>query len=368
MKVLFLMNLPTPYRIDFFDALAKHCELTVLFERRHADNRDTSWLSKRSDNYLTVFLNGIKTGEENAFSLGVLKYLKKKSYDLIIIGGYATPTAMLAILWMKLFHIPFILNADGGYIKPDSGIKKAIKAFFIKGASGWICTGDSVRDYFAYYGADPNQTYIYPFSSIAAADMPKSLPTKQDRKTTRQMLGIKEQKAVLAVGQFIPRKGFDVLLKAWHHMPPEYGLYLVGDVPTIAYESLRDSLRLKNVHFAGFMDHEHLARYYKAADVFVLPTREDIWGLVVSEAMAYGLPVITTTACVAGLELVSDDNGLLVAPDDSEALHAAIKKVLSDQTDINALRQNSFNKIQPYIIENMANRHAEIFKDLIQKV
>ncbi len=364
MKVLFLMNLPTPYRIDFFDALSKHCELTVLFERRHADNRDDAWLSKRSENYQTVFLNGIKSGEENALSFDVLKYLKKNKYDLIVIGGYATPTAMMAIFWMKLKRVPYVLNADGGYIKPDSGFKKAMKSFFIKGASAWICTGESVKGYFAHYGADPGRTYIYPFSSMMAADMPKALPSGADRKKARKALDISEEKTVLAVGQFIPRKGFDILLRAWHHMPPEYGLYIVGDVPTIAYESLKDSLRLKNVHFAGFMGKEQLSRYYTAADVFVLPTREDIWGLVIGEAMAFGLPVITTTACVAGIELVDASNGFLVEAENIEALHSAIKKVLSDKTDIAALRQNSFNKIKPYTIENMADRHVEIFHNL----
>ena len=57
---------------------------------------------------------------------------------------------------------------------------------------------------------------------------------------------------------------------------------------------------LTNVHFVGFKTKEQLEDYYRAADLFVLPTREDIWGLVVAEAMAYGLGVITTNRCNAG--------------------------------------------------------------------
>ena len=59
-----------------------------------------------------------------------------------------------------------------------------------------------------------------------------------------------------------------------------------------------------------------------------MPTREDIWGLVINEALAYGLPTITTERCVAGLELIEDGvNGLLVPVGDVEALHQAMEKM-----------------------------------------
>lgn len=63
---------------------------------------------------------------------------------------------------------------------------------------------------------------------------------------------------------------------------------MVGGEPTEDYLQMRASLGLDNVHFVGFQKKEALSRYYRAADLFVLPTREDIWGLVINEAMAYG--------------------------------------------------------------------------------
>lgn len=59
-----------------------------------------------------------------------------------------------------------------------------------------------------------------------------------------------------------------------------------------------------NIVFVEFKTKEDLIDYYRAADLFVLPTREDIWGLVVNEAMAAGTPVITTTNCGAGMEIL----------------------------------------------------------------
>jgi glycosyltransferase involved in cell wall biosynthesis len=110
----------------------------------------------------------------------------------------------------------------------------------------------------------------------------------------------------------------------------------------------------------GFKKKEELAQYYKAADLLVLPTWSDVWGLVVNEAMAYGLPVVTTDRCVAGVELVENGvNGYIVPVRDGDALAAAINRVLSE--DYRAMGRASLEKIRPYTIENMAKAHVDIF-------
>ena len=76
----------------------------------------------------------------------------------------------------------------------------------------------------------------------------------------------------------------------------DVGIYIVGGEPTEDYLQMRASLGLDNVHFVGFQKKEALSRYYRAADLFVLPTREDIWGLVINEAMAYGCLLYTSRA------------------------------------------------------------------------
>ena len=62
------------------------------------------------------------------------------------------------------------------------------------------------------------------------------------------------------------------------------------------------------MHFIAFQEKEMLEKYYIAADVFILLTRGDVWGLSINEAMANALPVITTDRCIAGIELV-EQNG-----------------------------------------------------------
>ena len=83
-------------------------------------------------------------------------------------------------------------------------------------------------------------------------------------------------------------------------------------------------------------------------------------GLVINEAMAYGLPVITTDRCVAGLELVKEGaNGYIVPTEDAHSLAEAIEKVLC--SDLRKMGESSLEKIRPYTIENMVKVHIDVF-------
>lgn len=172
------------------------------------------------------------------------------------------------------------------------------------------------------------------------------------------------KKIAITVGQFIHRKGFDVLLNAWSKCDKEYELYIIGAEPTNEYLDIKEKMQLENVYFEGFKRKEELWRYYQAADLFVFPTREDIWGLVVNEAMANGLPVITTDKCVAGLELIKDgENGYIIPTGNADELAKRINELLRDDWLLEKMAKNNLQKIRRYTVENMANVHASILKE-----
>ena len=169
------------------------------------------------------------------------------------------------------------------------------------------------------------------------------------------------KKIAITVGQFIHRKGFDLLLQAWAKCDKTYELYIIGANPTKEYLALKENLHLENVHFEGFKTKEELKQYYQAADLFILPTREDIWGLVINEAMANGLPVITTNRCVAGMELIQNgENGYIVPVENVELLAQRINELLGNDSLRQRMAQNSLERIQRYTIEAMAMEHMRI--------
>ena len=165
LKVLFVTNIPSPYRVAFFSELGKKCELTVCFEGRSATDRDSKWKNDNYTSFEAAFLKGIRTGADNFFCPGILKYLNRK-WDIIIIAGYSTPTQMLAIETLKSKHIPFYIEADGGFVKDESRAKYLVKKHFISSATAWLTSGKVTNDYFVHYGADPQKCFVYPFTSI----------------------------------------------------------------------------------------------------------------------------------------------------------------------------------------------------------
>ncbi len=367
MKVLYITNISSPYRVDFFNELGQLCDLTVLFERKSASNREDQWLKDKFQYFKAIFLKGKKVGPDSAISFEVVNYLDNKNYDIIIVGGYSTPTGILAINYMNIKQIPFILNADGGFINDNENfIKRSIKKHLISSASYWLSTGEETTKYFKHYGANTENIFVYPFTSLYQKDILEDIVNIDKKKKIRSKLNISERKVILAVGRFIHIKGFDILLKACKNIPKYCGVYIVGGEPTEEYIKLKRNFNLANVHFVGFKSKEELKEYYMASDVFVLPTREDIWGLVINEAMAYGLPIITTNKCIAGLELVQDyENGFIIPVNNADMLSTRINEILEDETMAEEMSKSSLDRIKKYTIENMAVEHVNIFESII---
>lgn len=361
MKVLFLTNVPAPYRVDFFNELGKLCELTVLFEKKTSDERDQSWKNYRFEYFNGIFLKGKSIDVDSAVCPEVVRYLKPGAFDHIIVTNFLSPTGMMAILWMRMHRMEYWLESDGGFAKDGVGIKEKIKTYFIKGAKGYFSTAAEHDKYYMQYGAPADKIYRYPYTSLKREDVFLMPATDQERQALREKYGIHTRRVLLAVGQFIPRKGFDILLRVMPRLTDrDVQLLLIGGKPTPEYISFVQEETLTNVKFVEFVDSKTLKEYMRLSDVFVHPTREDIWGLVVSEAMAAGLPVITTEKCIAGLALIrSDTNGMIIPTEDVDALEKAVAALL-DTPDLEKMGCANIERSNEYTIERMVQTHINI--------
>jgi len=267
---------------------------------------------------------------------------------------------MLAIAWLRLHRIPFYMEVDGGLIREDGALKYRFKRLLVGSASGWLSSGGHTSEYLVHYGARREAIYTYPFTSLWERDILPEQPSKEEKEALRKKLGMPEGRIVLYVGRFTRAKGMDALLEAAPALDKDTGVYFVGGEPSQEHLAFQQAHGLSQVHFVGFRKKEQLAEYYKAADVLVLPTQSDVWGLVINEAMACGLPVITTDRCVAGLELIEDGiNGQIVPVDDPQALKTAIQTLPSG--DYQKMGQSALETIRPYTLENMAKAHMKVF-------
>lgn len=359
MKILYLTNLAAPYRVDFFNELSHYCDLTVLFERKYAKDRNKDWyLEKFKFNY--YFLKSIPIKNESSFSYEIIKYLKA-DYDLIILGGYSTLTAMLAAIYMRINKIHYILNADGGFIKKDEKkLIKKIKSFFISSPSFWLSSSKHTSDYLKYYGAKEERIYKFKFTSLKKEDILKEIIEEENKLRIRKELNISNNKMILSVGQIIDRKGFDILIKECRNIK-NADVYIIGGKENEYLREIREKLKINNVHYIDFLNNEELEKYYMAADIFVFLTREDIWGLVVNEALARGLPTVSTSKCGAALELINGTNGLIVNLKEKD-IGIKIEKFLENIGEAEA--KNALNSVKTYTIDQMVIDHIYAFNEI----
>ena len=142
---------------------------------------------------------------------------------------------------------------------------------------------------------------------------------------------------LLAVGAVVPRKGYDTLLAAlatlrdlpWHlTIAGACDRHIEASVQLLA-DTVRFGLK-ERVMTLGPVPDEKLAELYAGADVFVLASRYEGYGMAYAEAIAYGLPVVGTTAGAIP-EVVPAEAGRLVAPDDPAALAAALRELIGDR-------------------------------------
>lgn len=367
MKILWLTNIPSPYRVSFFNEIGKYIELTVLFERANAADRDINWKSEKFINFNGVVLQGFKVEADKAICLSVLKWLVAGIYDFIIVSNPLTPTGMLSIEMMNIKKIPFIIEGDGGFAKNGRGLRELVKRHIISSAKYWFSSGQALSQYYLAYGAKKEAIYLYPFTSIMNKDIVPFILSASEKKALREKKGVSEDVMILSVGQFIYRKGFDLLIEAARYLPKNYGIYLVGGNPPVEYVEKKKKYHIEQLHFLEFTEYSTLTKYYRAADLFVLPTREDIWGLVINEAMANGLPIITTHKCGAGIDLVGNDNGRLIKVDDVSILVETIQELISNELARNTMAERSLEKIKNYTIEKMASEHCRLFELLNTK-
>ncbi|MCZ8519328.1 MULTISPECIES: glycosyltransferase family 4 protein [Paenibacillus] len=368
-KVMFMTNIPSPYRVDFFNELGKHCDLTVWFQAKNEANREwkVDGLGRR---FQYKFLPGRTFGLDKHLNFSVWKELQRNPFDVYMMGCYSSPTEMMAIQWLRMRRIPFILNSDGGFPAPEeSRFKRNLKRGLISSASFWLSSGKNCTNYLTYYGAKADQIHEYPLSSVYYSPEQLKPLSPARAKELKLKHGLKGT-VFLSVGQFIDRKGLDLLLRSFHELnDPDASLLLIGGGPQEAeYRSYLQENRVENVVILPFLQKEELIEYYKVSDAFVLPTRYDVWALVLNEALMFGLPLISTEMAGAAHDLIEEGvNGYMIPADDQVALTSALRSMAESPERRAGFGARSLEIAGRYTMEHMVEANVEAINRFLSR-
>lgn len=364
-KVLIVFNHPAPYKVRLFNELSKKIDLTVIFERDSASDRNNNFYEEKNYQFKTAKIKGLKIGHENIISSGIVKHLKRNKYDLIMMNGYSQFAEMKTINYLIKNKIPYVLYINGGIInKCESKFRKNLKTKYISNATYYLSPDENSNEYLKYYGADEKRIFNYPYSTLYKKEILPIPLSKGEKRILREQHGVLEKKIFVSCGQLIPRKNYLELVRKWKDMPVRYGLYIVGDGPQKrTIQNYIDNNQMNNVHLLPYMKHSDLFNFYHLCDAFVFPSDEDIYGHVINEAMSQGLPVVSTPNVNSSKKLIKNGyNGYLVKSVDSSEFDDAINKVVTEDLSKNAIATAYENTL-----EIMADTHLDIFERILKK-
>lgn len=366
LKVALIHNIVAPYRIPLFNELAKNpnLDLHVYFESKSEKNRD--WIVNLDNSFKYKVLDGytLNIGKQVYYHINpaIFKELFFGKYDIIISAGYSSFTNQIAFFISKLLRKPFILWSGSTENEPSllRTLSSPLIKFIVRNSDSFIAYGTNAKKYLMKLGASEDKIFIS-FNTVDTEFFKKECAKIKGNQTAlKQNLGINHKHIILYVGQLIERKGAKYLLHAHKKLADELdiGLVLVGSGnQKDELIKLCDEHKIKNVYFIDFVQRENMPQYYSIADVFVLPSLEEVWGLVINEAMACGLPVISTNKTGASKDLIEDNaNGYIIPEKDSDYLYRSLNKIINNSALSEEMGKESNKIITERITINNATK------------
>jgi glycosyltransferase involved in cell wall biosynthesis len=360
MKVLIVFAHAAPYKVNLFNLLAKHVDLSVIFEREIPSYRSMYFYQNKEYAFNHVKIQGFNLGKENHLSWGIINHLKKHQYDLIIMNGYSSLTEMLTIHYLIQHRIPYVIYVNGGVIRNDPAWKFKLKHYLVSHAQAYLAPTPIVDEYLMHYGANLKNIYHYAYATIFESDILKKPLSIKQKQSMRDEYHLPPGKLFISVGQFIKRKNFDQLLSLWAEEKISHGLVLVGDgeeKKSLIHQAKK--LQLNNIHWIPFLPKTQLLHLLSAMDCFILLSKEDIYGHVINEAHSQGLPVIASDRIISGQNLIHDGQNGFIVPLENPIIQPLINQVLTLESFDSAIQSAKQNTL-----ERMAEEHLKIFKEI----
>ena len=360
-RIAYLVTHPIQYQAPLLRLIAAQSDidLTVFFQsdmslKAYADRgfgQSVKWDVPLVDGYKHEFLPGIwRRGAVTAqrpINWGFTSRLTRARFDALWVHGYARWVNWMAILCAKARGLAVLVRDEATLFSTERSFmrRQAKRVFFPVLSSvgdGFLAIGSANRDYYLAHGVPIQRIFNMPYCVdneffATRAEEAEGL-VSQLRSDLRIETG---QPVILYASKFEPRKRPGDLLLAYEQVIARSD---AGSMPQLVFVGdgeLRSSLEaevrqkgLSAVKFLGFRNQSELPKFYALCDVFVLPSTDEPWGLVVNEVMATGKPVVVSNQVGCARDLVhSGKNGFIFPAGNVDALATSLMRVLGNRDE-----------------------------------
>jgi glycosyltransferase involved in cell wall biosynthesis len=319
------MNIPSYYQNDLFNELCKryHKFEVIYAHEQDLTRKNQGWSFDLTQNYDTKMI-----GKDLNISQLILYVYKNRNSTHIVNGIWAEKYFFLVIILLNLFKVDFLIYSEAPVpTKKRNIFKKSLLNFIIKPiskllihrAKGFLAISIFAENYFKSLGIKPEK--IYRFGYFRNVEKPDFVKTDS----------IINQ--LIFVGQLIKRKGIFTLLEALKNLAKttqNFHLNIIG-TGILETEIIKYIQRYQLENFVtlqGVINSENIAQYIQKADLLILPSIFDGWGIVVNEALQSYIPVLISDQCGAKELIQHEQNGLIFEAQNVESLTKQLLKFL----------------------------------------
>ncbi len=346
---------------------------------------------KKHDAKKEETIEGIKAKRFNPLSPANFFHILKKEYDVLHMHhlGYMAPISSYGMLANKarkkptvftmhgIYHNPYIVkNVDDPFsAKITRNIQTNFPYFRPWKITNWFAhlplKADKItaltqweKNELLKFGVEENRINVIP----NGIDL-KKYYARKSKNFLKNKFGIDGEK-LLFVGQPARRKGWEYFVRAMPHVlkeHPDAKAVFIGYRSDKSVENLCRELGVeKNTVFLGFLKEDEKIAAYQSSDLFVFPTLYEGFGIIFLEAMASGLPIVTTNTAGNNEIVENGKNGLLTKCKDEQAVSDAIVKLLSDRRMMARIRKNNIKKSKSCDWKNVAKNYMEVYESVVK--
>ena len=330
-RIFFNQNIISPYRLPIFEELNEEYGVEVWFHRKGEEREWEAELNEYSFDY--KILNSPQAGPLT-LNLGFFWKLLRPNFDVYFINeNPSTFMQSFAILTVaEIKRRPVLIwsetvETEKSRELPENLLKKipvkawrsfkeAYRKILFKFSDRFVAFSQMAEDFLINRGVEEEKI------DTQIQIMPeKLLPEPEDHDLNEKY---SDRKMILSLGYLEERKGVQDLIQAFKEIEDEDYRLVVAGTGTYEKELTEKAEGDDRIEFVGYLSEQEKANYFDAADLFVLPTHHDPWGLVINEALHYGTQVITTEAAGAK-EILNKEN--ICEQGDIETLTQKLEKL-----------------------------------------
>jgi len=374
-RIIFLLSHPVQYYSPLFVEIAKRPEFDILVlycsdenVNGHIDRDfgvEVKWDVQLLEGYNYKFMknNSWKPSIFNGFwglvNFEIFKILRNNKSNYLIINGWNKFTYVIAVIVGRVFGYKVCMRGDNPYNQEILKSKKLILLkkyilgkFLFKIIDYFLYVGKQNKEFYKYYRVPESKLIFTPHAVDNDKFNEDYIRYKGKKAELKKELGIPvNTKIILTVGKYISQKNPVFLLKAFHSLNMENTtMIFIGE--GVLRSELEEHVKrdnIKNVYLTGFKNQNEIGEYYAMADIFVLASVSETWGLVVNEAMNFRLPLVLSDKVACADDLLKNKlNGFEFICSDIEDYKNKLRVLILNKDIRDNFGKESYRIIQKY--------------------